>query len=257
MERTAETVVERQAPKVQPDRPAPRIYYEDASVTLWHGDCRDVLPTLGPVDHVITDPPYDARTHAGARSNGDSFSRIDFAPLDVAVELPAVLSAAQRWVLAFCTMEMIAIYREASGEAWVRAGFWRRPDGAPQFTGDRPATPGDAIAIMHAPGKKRWNGKGRHAYWEVGVERVDRGHPTQKPAGLMEALIADFTDPGDLILDPFAGSGTTGVAAKRLGRRAILIEREEKYCAVAARRLQQQALDLYTPEPVAEQGGLL
>jgi DNA modification methylase len=142
-------------------------------------------------------------------------------------------------------MEMIAAYQAASGDCWVRAGFWRRPDGAPQFTGDRPATPGDAVAIMHAEGKKRWNGGGHHAYWEHGVERVAREHPTQKPESLMREIVTQFTDAGDLILDPFGGSGTTAVAAKRLGRRCIFVEREEKYCEIAAKRLSQGALDLF------------
>lgn len=238
-------------------------YYQDASgIVIYHGDCRQVLPHLGMVDHVITDPPYDARTHAGARScgrnsNGDVDAAlakpivIDFAPLDVAEFVPLMLLAAKRWTVAFCTMEMILEYRIAAMDSWVRAGFWRRPDGAPQFTGDRPGTPGDAIAIMHHPRAKTWNGGGKHGYWEVPVVKHWRVHPTQKPEELMVQIVKDFTDPGDLILDPFMGSGTTLVAAKRLGRKAIGIELEEKYCAIAAQRLAQGALDLFASEPPA------
>ncbi len=223
-------------------------YYEQDGITIYHGDCREKLIWLGAdvlrADALISDPPYDARTHAGARNHGENFSRIDFAPFDVEAMLPLMLGASRRWVIAFCTMEMIGRYERVAGEQWVRAGFWRRPDGAPQFTGDRPATPGDAIAIMHSSGKKRWNGGGRHAYYEFGVERADRVHPAQKPESLMCAIVADFTDVGETIVDPFMGSGTTLVAAKRLGRKAIGIELEEKYCEIAAKRLSQGALPL-------------
>lgn len=227
-------------------------YYEHAGIVIYHADCRDVIDStyhdeggLFPnVNVTITDPPYDARTHQGARSHGDTTSKIDFAPLDIAAALPLLLSATNRWIVAFCTMEMIAEYQRVSGAAWVRAGFWRRPDGAPQFTGDRPATPGDAIAIMHKSGKKRWNGGGRHAYWECGVERVGRVHPAQKPIALMRHLVADFSDVGETILDPYMGSGTTIIAAKALNRKAVGIEREERYCEIAAKRLSQEALPL-------------
>jgi DNA modification methylase len=223
-------------------------YYEQSGVTIYHGDCREVLvwknAAVLRVDVILTDPPYDKRTHAGARSHGENVSRIDFAPLDIHDSLPLLLGAARRWVLSFCSMEMIAEYQRIAGESWVRAGFWRRPDGAPQFTGDRPGTPGDSVAIMHAPGKKRWNGGGHHAYWEYGVERAGRVHPAQKPEPLMCELVAQFSEPGETILDPFMGSGTTLAAAKRLGRKAIGIELEEKYCEIAAKRLQQEALPL-------------
>ena len=223
-------------------------YYQDDACTIYHGDCLERLTWMNAsvlrADSVITDPPYDARTHAGARSCGESTSRIDFEPLDTERMIPLLVGACKRWCLCFCTMEMVAAYQRLSGEAWVRAGFWRRPDGAPQFTGDRPATPGDAIAIMHQPGKKRWNGGGRHAFYEFNVERASRVHPAQKPEGLIRQIVADFTDSGETILDPFMGSGTTLVAAKRLGRKAIGIEIEERYCEIAAKRLAQGALPL-------------
>lgn len=226
-------------------------YYEQDGITIYHGDCREVVTGLNRIDHVISDPPYDARTHAGARTAktaSPKFGEIDkidiaFAPLDISEALPRLLLVCRRWCVCFCTMEMIAEYQRVSESSWVRAGFWRRPDGAPQFTGDRPATPGDAVAIMHKAGKKTWNGGGRHAYWEYGVERQDRYHPTQKPEPLMVEILTMFTDAGETILDPFMGSGTTLVAAKRLGRKAIGVELEEKYCEIAAKRLAQGALD--------------
>lgn len=217
-------------------------YYDQDGIVIYHGDCREVLPTLHQCDVMLVDPPYDERTHKGARNHGEDFSRIDFAPLDVIATLPILLEAVKRWTVAFCTMEMIGDYKTVAQKNWVRAGFWRRPDGAPQFTGDRPGTPGDAVAIMHPVGKKRWNGGGSHAYWEYGVERVDRVHPTQKPERLMAALVSLFSDSGETICDPFMGSGTTLVAAKRLGRKAIGIELEERYCEIAAKRLAQGTL---------------
>jgi len=223
-----------------------RIYYEDAHVRLYHGDMREIVPTLAGIDHVITDPPYDAHTHESARSGYRDYVvtaiPIDFAPLDVPHALPLMLNAARRWVICFCSLEMLGTYRDVAGPAWIRSGFWRRPDGAPQFTGDRPGQPGEALAICHRPGRKRWNGGGRHGFYEYGVERGLRVHPTQKPEPLMRELVSDFTDPGDVVLDPFAGSGTTLVACKRLGRRAIGVELDEGYCAATAARLRQGTL---------------
>lgn len=222
-------------------------YYEQDGIVIYHGDCRESLSALS-VDHVITDPPYDSKTHDGARTGGDGQTvlRIDFAPVNADLAyVSLLLAAAARWVVAFCSMEQLGDYKRASGACWVRAGFWRRTDGCPQFTGDRPGQPGEGVAVMHREGKKVWNGGGRHAYWICGVERNDRAHPTQKPESLMRDLVADFTTAGETILDPFMGSGTTLVAAKRLGRKAIGIELEERYCEIAAKRLAQGALDLF------------
>jgi len=211
------------------------------------GDALALLASLPDacVDHVITDPPYDERTHAGARTTrGDNVvaAGIDFAPIattDFALDFVRV---ARRWALAFCAAEQVGAYERAVVNAWVRAGYWRKPCSMPQLTGDRPAVGGEAVAIMHRPGRKRWHGGGRPAFWSCDVERGDdRAHPTQKPLALMRELVRDFTDPNDVILDLFAGSGTTGVAAIAENRRVILCERVPEYAAVARRRCEAAA----------------
>lgn len=256
-----------------------RPFYEDAAVTLYLGDCREVLPTLDVVDQVITDPPYSEHTHAkqwiGAALTDDGKARVStahkelgFESLTTELRLFAATQfqrLARRWVLVFSDLEGAHLWQAAlagnrnaflpRGEVptspldYVRTCVWDKVDSAPQFTGDRPAASAEAIVVAHPRGKKAWNGGGqrnvfRHA---VNGERGDKPHPTTKPETLMRELVTLFTDPGDLILDPFGGSGTTAVAAKRLGRRCILIEREEKYCEVAANRLRQSALDLWEP----------
>ena len=76
-----------------------------------------------------------------------------------------------------------------------------------------------------------------------GIHKEPRWHPTQKPVRLMRELVGLFSSPGQVVLDPFMGSGTTLVAAKKLGRKAIGIEIEEKYCEIAAKRLSQEVFD--------------
>lgn len=100
-------------------------------------------------------------------------------------------------------------------------------------------------------GRKKWNGGGSHAYWAVPIV-LDRGrtgserlHSTQKPEPLMRALVDQFTDPGDVILDAFAGSGTTAVAARYLGRKTVLIEENEQRAEVCAKRLEGQQDTLF------------
>lgn len=233
-------------------------YYEDESVRIFHADCRDVLPTLDRVDHVLTDPPYEAEAHTLQRRvkrNGGAMNLepLHFAPITVDRDEVALAFGpkAKRWTLVFCQAEASQEWRrslEAAGLVYRRACIWVKPDGMPQFTGDRPGMGYETFTAMHAPGRSRWNAGGRH-----GVYTINKGengllgnqHPTQKPLALMKALIEDFTDQGETILDPFAGSGTTGRAAKDLGRKAILIEREEKYCEIAAKRMSQSVLPIF------------
>lgn len=212
--------------------------------TLYLGDCLEILPTLGPVDAVVTDPPYGiAATHANHLSsitlrNGEpagqalGFEGINGAQLvDMARDWCAI---ARRWVVFTCEWKDAHKLDEAG--LLIRLGIWRKPDGAPQFTGDRPGTGWEAVAICHRPGRKKWNGGGRHAVWTFPKGQGD-GHPTQKPVPFASALLADFTNPGETILDPFMGSGTTGVACAKLGRSFVGIEIDEGYFEIACKRI--------------------
>jgi site-specific DNA-methyltransferase (adenine-specific) len=166
----------------------------------------------------------------------------------------------KRWIVVFHDAEIGSRWREAFGECYVRAGVWVKPNAVPQMSGDRPGQGFESMTIGHARGRKRWNGGGLPAVWTYlavnsqAEVRASADHPCPKPEPLMARLVEQFTDEGDLILDPFAGSGTTGVAAKRLGRRCILIEINEAYCEVAARRLSQDALPLYGELPTRSRG---
>lgn len=229
-------------------------YYEDtrAGVVIYHGDWREVREALAlsSVDHTITDPPYDARTHARARSlrGGGSDIPIDFAPLQDFAHVGELLDITRRWCLAFCALEQLGPYQQTAGpDCWVRAGIWNRTDGTPQISGDRPAQAAEGIAIMHGPlVKKRWRRGGHRGIWSCGVVREENRHPTQKPLALIAQLVEAFTDPGEMVFDPYAGSGTTARACKDLGRRCICIEKQEHYCEMAARRMGQEVLDLET-----------
>ena len=232
-------------------------YFSSTGVELYCCDCRELMDALAEgglpcCDHVITDPPYDEGTHKGAAQGWRGSKQIAFAPLskaDVFDLVPRWLGMTRRWIIAFCAAEMAGQYVEAAGGKricggnFVRVGWWRRPNGIPQFSGDRPGQPGEVFAIAHAPGKMRWNGHGKHAFYTHNiVPNHDRVHRTQKPYGLMVELILDFTDEGELIFDPFCGSGATLRAAMAKGRRAIGCEIDERTCEVAARRLEQMEL---------------
>lgn len=243
-------------------------YYADEAVTLYHGKCEDVLPDLDPVAAVITDPPYSEHTHKSVRSakmlandrggkyGADVRRNVDLGFEHLTDDLRIFCAEqfarlASRWVLVFSDVESDHLWRadlQANGLDYVRTGAWIKVGSTPQFSGDRPATGFEAITICHPAGKKRWNGGGSHAVWSVPIV-LDRGrngarlHSTQKPVPLMQALVGLFSDEGDVVLDPFAGSGTTLVVAKQLGRKSIGIERDERHCEVIASRLAQGAFD--------------
>lgn len=241
--------------------------YQRGNVRLWQGDCLELLPQIpaGEVAAVVTDPPWGEATHGNHLSkitlrNGEPARRaLIFAEItqDECVRLAGEWTRiASRWVVFFCEWR----YAHALDEAGllVRLGIWRKPDGAPQFTGDRPGTGWEAVAICHRPGKKRWNGGGRHAFWTFPKGTNTTGHPTGKPLGLVCAMVEDFTDRREAVLDPYLGSGTTGVACVRLGRAFLGCELEPKYFDIACKRIDAAFDDfaLFEPTPKAKQADL-
>lgn len=223
-----------------------RMPTEDDPVVIVHGDCAEILPSLGEssVDHLITDPPYSERTHAGARSTRPGMGLtvvklVTFDSIDDAAFLALCqesVRVARRWVIMSCDWRHAVTAEAQMPNEYIRCGVWIKGDSAPQFTGDRPGVGWEAILMLHREGKKRWNGGGHHAVWSCGVER-NNVHSTQKPLALVQKWIRDFTDPGEVILDCFGGSGTTAIAALAEGRRCIIIEKEEKYCDLIRSRV--------------------
>jgi site-specific DNA-methyltransferase (adenine-specific) len=239
------------------------------------GDCLDPetgLTSLDAVDHVITDPPYETEAHTKQRrvKRAGGVAVVESLGFDQITEpqrssLGAILSRlTARWALVFCQVE--------ASQAWAlsldplrytRTMVWIKPDGQPQLTGDRPGMGYESIVVAHNGTGSRWNAGGR-----VGVYICNKNagklegrsvHPTQKPLPLIEDLIRDFTDPTELICDPFAGSGTTGVAAIRLGRRFIGWEKDPEFFAVAVKRLRatREQMELFPQsKPKHKQGAL-
>jgi site-specific DNA-methyltransferase (adenine-specific) len=226
------------------------------NATLYLGDCLEILPTLTKVDAVITDPPFEAEAHTLQRRINRGATRmgpgdfvteepLDFAPIDEqtreAVSAKAVPMCAG-WFLAFCQAEAVALWRgslERAGATYKRSCVWIKRDGMPQYSGDRPGMGYESIvAAWCGDGKSKWNGGGRHGVFDVPKgEPIRWGHPTQKPERLMRDLVGLFTNEGETILDPFSGSGSTGVAATSLQRKFIGIEIEPKYFDIACERI--------------------
>lgn len=233
--------------------------------TMYLADCCEVLPTLDAVDCVITDPPYSAGTHSGARgkgaTTGGAHVLLDFQHLGDAEWVSivgAAIGKARRWSVVFSDFDL-SKHARTLAVPLIRAGVWVKNDPAPQFTGDRPGTGWEHVLVFHPEGAKKWNGGGRPAIWRTNIEKNGNVHPTQKPLALMEMLLADFTDYGETVFDPFAGSGTTGVAAVKMGRAFIGIEREPKYFEIACQRIeaaQRQASLFEQPAAKAVQHGL-
>lgn len=243
--------------------------------TLYLGDCRDILPTLGPVDHVISDPPYEAvmqALHAAVKlrrqDGGPQRQALDFDDISALREpfLAEVARINGGWLLAFCNVEGVAAWKEsilAHGLKFKTTCIWNKPDATPKLNGQGPALSYECITTTWCgSGHARWNGGGKRGVFTHCTNNPERhgGHPTEKPASLMRELVALFSNAGQRVLDPFMGSGTTGVACVSLGRSFIGIERDLKYFDIACRRIEEayrqpRLFDEPAPKPV--QGALL
>lgn len=229
--------------------------YNKGGITLYQGDYREIFEMPRGrfvVDHVITDPPYNTKTHDGARAGNRRTEKesnrplaIEFAPVD-ASELRVMLSLfagqgrVRRWFVATMAYQHIVSLEAKPPDGWqfMRFGVWVKPDAAPQFSGDRPGMGWEGVAILHREGKARWNNGGYPGVWRYNIDKTGT-HPTGKPQAMLEEMVRQFTDPGETILDPFAGSGTTLLAAKAMGRKAIGIEIDPHWCDVTIARLEE------------------
>lgn len=233
-------------------------YYQDEHVTLYHGDCREVLAVMPDqsVDAVITDPPYSERTHKQARANiGNKMSdgvREGITTFhaasadDLRIALEQMGRITRSWVVA--TLDYSHAFQcevaPPPGLSMKRIGVWVKPYPMPQITGDRPAQGWEAIAYFHRDQvRPSWNGRGAHGNYVIDIDRPPI-HPTAKPLAMVQDMVRRFTNHGGTVLDPFAGSGTTLRAAVNEGRKAIGVEMDERYCEIIATRLSQAVLDL-------------
>lgn len=207
-------------------------------------------------DVTICDPPYDLH----CMSNMCSGSLVGtksvpkrtnaYSHVDVEKIVPLLLDVTRRWVVVFCTVEALGRIRDACPSTYVRGCIYQRTNAMGQLTRDRPASACEGVAVLHAGGtKKRWNGKGSYNVWPASSPRgkVDK-HPQQKSLDLMLKLVALFSERGETVFDPFAGSGTTGQACAMLGRSFVGLDRDAEWVEKARARIEAARLAPVTDE---------
>lgn len=222
----------------------------DARLIL--GDCREVMaswPSCFRVDAVVTDPPYSARTHVGhdavsqRRRDGANGRQLGYAALD---EVSAVELAARfdrlcgGWVVWLTDSELAGSIRRAFDDLG-RTTFaplpYHHPGRSVRLSGDGPSSWTDWIVVARTKAQLRWGTL--PGGYVAGPGWNDKERMGGKPTALMNALIADYTKPNETVVDPFMGSGTTGVACALGGRRFIGIEIDGAAFDIACRRIDE------------------
>lgn len=236
---------------------APYYTSPDGSIQIFHADCRDVLPTLeaGSVDLVLTDPPYGIGYVSSRTTRLGDAPRVHEATFGDDVFDPSWLSDALRVLrddaslYLFTRWDVLHRWHAAIEQAgahvtqrlvWDKAHFKM---GDLRYYGSQTE---DVLYCRKGTPVMHW--KHRHGnlyrYSSAFLPEGQLDHPTQKPEQLLRLFIVHSTTAGATVLDPFSGSGTTLRAAMDLGRKAVGIEIEERYCEIAAKRLQQAVLPL-------------
>lgn len=240
--------------------------------TLYRGDCRDILPTLGRVDHIITDPPYSERTHKGhdAASAGQSAQGHDSAErvalgygalsADDAARIARLMHNCPGWIV-WMTDHTLAPVISAELERQGRYVFAPLPffqaGRSVRLSGDGPCSWTDWIVVSRTAAQHKW-GTLRGGYI-AGEGWNDKERMGGKPTRLMQLIVDDYSRAGDTICDPFMSAGTTGVAAVKAARDFIGIEIDPAAFDIACRRIEeaQKQGDMFIdqsakPKPVQE-----
>ncbi len=235
---------------------------------LYLGDCLEIMPALGEVDHVISDPPYEDELHKAMgrirRNDGREmvndlgFDGVNASRADIT---KAVVQASKGWAILFTLAEGVRAWRDelqSSGAKYDTCLAWVKPDSTPRMNGQGAARGFEcAVTAWCAKGYRSWNSGGKRGIYTHLTNHRDRDgrHPTEKPIPLMKEIVGDFTNLEQTILDPFMGSGTTGVACAQMGRRFIGIEMNEAHFSVACERIRKAYAqpDMFVASPKASQ----
>lgn len=233
-------------------------------VELWCGDCREVLPTIGRVDHIITDPPFSEQTHSGhngisSRTNRTALSYGSISE-DEALELAALFAERSAgWVVWFTDHTLAPVVRRAM-KATGRAVFaplpFIQPGRSVRLSGDGPSSWTDWMVCARTSALKKWGTL--PGGYIAGEGWKDKEHMGGKPLRLMLSVVSDYSRVGDLVCDPCLGGGTTIVACAKTGRRGIGIERDpvtfDKACRRIEAALKEPDMFIEPPKPVKQDG---
>ena len=225
-------------------------YFETENGKLYHGDCLEILPELEPVDLVLTDPPYGIDYQSAWRTDRAQWKSKIANDINPFIEwLPDSFKKTTNGgrLFCFCRWDVEAVFSEGIQDAGYSIKSQIIWDKVVHGMGDLQGSfaPCHENALYATKGTFKFQGKRPKSilrYSRVPAESLL--HPNEKPVHLIRDLIVSLSHPEDKTLDPFFGSGTTGVACEELGRKWIGIEISEKYCEIAARRIEKETQQL-------------